>query len=96
MESGLKVHNKLAFTQGQLFIVAFYNFINFICYQFVRTKSSQEDRGCHSTHSAVCKEAWGACLRRKASHTTRGLWPKKLTSFQIVTGGSSLKMHIFA
>lgn len=32
MESGLKVHNKLAFTQGQLFIVAFYNFILLILF----------------------------------------------------------------
>lgn len=32
MESVLKAHNKLAFIQGQLFIIAFYNFILLILF----------------------------------------------------------------
>lgn len=84
-ESVLKAHNKLAFTQGQLFIIAFYSSL-LICKDQVTPRRQRLPQ-----YPLNCQQRGLESLFNGEGNTTRGLWPKKLTSFQIVTGGSNLK-----
>lgn len=72
-------------------IIAFY-LILLVCKDQVKQRRQRLPRG-----PLDCQKGGpGSLFKGKGNPYTRGLWPKKLTSFQIVTGRSSLKMCIFA